>query len=227
MATTARVIENSLFAVRVAPDGSFRYDGINPAHEARTGLRQAAISGQRPEDVLPTEAAAKVIRRHRECVETGRTINAIRPRPAIRRSNWRTSTSVDWRRIEMLLGSCEDVTDQVAAQTALAESEERFRLVTTRAGDLHGFLDGAGPDRLSPAFFAYTGIPETTNGREALKTVHPDDRDRLTPNIQLARRQLYREPGADPPSRRRHRWFLLRLAVAAKTGDKPSESPPT
>src|ERR1700751_3398596 len=49
--------ENSLFTVRVPPDGSFRFDGINPAHEARPGLSQAPISGRRPQDVLPAETA--------------------------------------------------------------------------------------------------------------------------------------------------------------------------
>jgi PAS domain S-box-containing protein len=210
--------ENSLFSVRVGPDGSFRFDGLNPAHEARTGLRAADICGRRPEEVLSPETAAVVTGHYRACVESGHPISYSEALDLpLGRRHWRTNLTPLRNRtgdIETLLGSCEDITEQVIAQAALAEGEERFRRVAELVPDIlfTAALDG-GPDYLSPAFFAYTGVAHTTNGRAALEVIHPDDLPGIAPDIEKARRQ----PVETKARLRRHdgvyRWFLIRMGV--------------
>ena len=214
---------NSLFTVRVEPDGGFVFEGINPAHEAKTGLRQSDLAGRRPEEALPPETAVLVTAHYRACVERGRPITYVETLdlPAGRR-HWET-TLTPMRgaggRIEMLLGSCQDITERVAAERALAESEERFRGIAELAPDIlfTASLDG-GPDYLSPSYYAYTGLPASVRSRDALEVVHPDDRARLTPDLEEVRRQ-----GSNTEVRiRRHdgvyRWFLLRIAIGEGPG---------
>src|SRR5262245_51795877 len=46
-----------LFAVRVAEDGTFVFEGLNPAHERVSGLTNAMIAGKAPHECLPAEIA--------------------------------------------------------------------------------------------------------------------------------------------------------------------------
>src|SRR5687768_764403 len=51
----------SLFTVRVRPDGEFEFEGLNPAHERRTGLSNREIAGKTPHQCLPAEVADAIV----------------------------------------------------------------------------------------------------------------------------------------------------------------------
>ena len=206
---------DGLFTIRVTPDGDFLFDGLNPAHEMRTGLRHAEIAGRRPQDVLPAPAAAAVTARYRQCLELGApvTYTETLDLPGGRR-HWETSLAplrgVSGR-IEVLLGNARDVTDQVAMREALVEGQERLRAATELAPDILFVASREGvPEYLSPPFFAYTGLPEHLRGRDTYTCVHPDDLERLIPNVDApgdeAVRTEVRIRGRDGV----YRWFQVR-----------------
>ena len=76
-----------------------------------------------------------------------------------------------------IIGTVVDVTDQKAAETALAESEGRFRRLAVNAPDIicESQLDGV-LTYVSPASLAITGFaPEELVGRNFLSLMHPED----------------------------------------------------
>jgi len=207
-----------LFTIRVGRDGGFTIDGLNPAHERRSGLKHAEVAGRRLDQVLDQELAAAVAARYRQCIALGAPITylEITDLPIGRRC-WETSLAPLRGRngeIEILLGSARDVTDQMAMREALVASEERFRGLAELAPDIlfTGSLDGS-VDYLSPRFFAYTGLPLSTRGHEPYAAVHPDDVSRLVVKADATReralqtqvRILGRDGG--------YRWFTVRVRV--------------
>lgn len=170
----------SLFSVRVLPDGSFVYDGINPAHEQKTGLTPARLVGRTPQEALPPDVAAAVTRCYRRCVAAGIPITYAETLdlPGGRRQ-WETSLSpVRDRhgRVCLLLGSARDVTERARMQTALARSEQRFRTVTELVPDiLFTAPPGELADYMSPRFFAFTGHLSSSSQEAVSAAIHPDD----------------------------------------------------
>jgi PAS domain S-box-containing protein len=76
-----------------------------------------------------------------------------------------------------VIGTVVDVTDQKAAEAALAESEGRFRRLAVNAPDIicESRLDGV-LTYVSPASMAITGFtPEELVGRNFLSLMHPED----------------------------------------------------
>lgn len=58
----------------VLPDGTFVFEGINRAMEDSTGLRNAAVIGRRPEEVLPAERLASLKEFLDQCVAERRPV---------------------------------------------------------------------------------------------------------------------------------------------------------
>ncbi len=65
--------DESLFIVKVEPN-RFVFKLLNPAHERRTGLRNADVSGRTPHECLPPAVADAVTEHYRQCVEAGAAI---------------------------------------------------------------------------------------------------------------------------------------------------------
>jgi PAS domain S-box-containing protein len=213
---------DGLFTVRVLPDGDFVYEGLNPAHEALTGLKHSDLVGRRPQDVLPPEIAAKVSAHYRECLEKQAPITyaeALELPGGLR--HWETSLApvrgADGA-IELLLGSARDVTDRATMQAALLHGEERFRAVTELVPDIlfTASLEGV-PDYVSPRFFDYTGLPGTTRGLDLYTAIHPEDAQRImgrpSDRTQPAAKTQIRIRGRDGA----FRWFLIRVCVVEES----------
>ena len=119
-----------LYVVRCLGDQRFVYEGINPAHERATGLVAAHIVGRSPNECLEATVAEIVTGHYRACVKAGGPIHYVETLdlPAGRKI-WET-TLVPVRgadgAVEVLLGSCRDITEALDAQRELAENAERL-----------------------------------------------------------------------------------------------------
>jgi len=119
-----------LYVIRCLADDEFVYEDINPAHERATGLLRSRIVGRRPEECLEAKVAKIVSGHYRTCVRAGRPFHYVETLdlPA-GRTVWET-TLVPVRgaegEIEVLLGSCRDITRSMHAQRELSELAERL-----------------------------------------------------------------------------------------------------
>jgi PAS domain S-box-containing protein len=119
-----------LYIVRCLGEGDFVYEGINPAHEQATGLSRASLVGFSPEECLEPKVAEIVTGYYRACVEAEEPIHYVETLdlPAGRKI-WET-TLVPVRgadgEVEVLLGSCRDITQATEAQRELSEVAERL-----------------------------------------------------------------------------------------------------
>ncbi|MET0295302.1 MAG: PAS domain S-box protein, partial [Phenylobacterium sp.] len=212
----------SLFTVRVLPGGEFRFDGLNPAHERRTGLSNADLVGRTPAEALSPEAAAAVTERYQACVQAGEpiTYHEWLELPGGGR-HWETSLAPlrdENGAINLLLGSARDVTERVEAQAALARSEAQLRLVSDMIPDiLFTAPYGGGMDYANSRFFEYTGLPRDSSASERQAMLHPDDLAALSA---LAARHTGGVLQSEARLRRHDgelRWFRIR----AETIDGP------
>lgn len=132
-----------LFSVLVDGEGDFRYEGLNPAHQRATGLREADLKGRRPHECLPQEVADHVEANYRRCVESQQMVayeeELNLPNGRI---NWLTQL-ISLRhcdgRIARLFGICTDLTrlkDQEKAQ----RQESIGRLTSGIAHDFNNLL---------------------------------------------------------------------------------------
>jgi two-component system NarL family sensor kinase len=119
-----------LYVVRCLSEEDFVYEGINPAHERATGLSTAQVVGRSPGECLEAQVAEVVTGHYRACVRAGRPIHYVEPLdlPAGRKI-WET-TLVPVRgaggEVEVLLGSCRDISEAMDAQRELSEVAERL-----------------------------------------------------------------------------------------------------
>ncbi|WP_262299766.1 PAS domain-containing protein [Microvirga sesbaniae] len=104
---------DSLFIIAVEPD-RFVIEFLNPAHERRTGLRNADVSGRTPHECLPPAVADSVTEHYRSCVEAGHPIRYEEdldlPAGVIHYQTLLTPVRDDTGRIYRILGSARDVT---------------------------------------------------------------------------------------------------------------------
>lgn len=122
--------QEGLYVVRCLGEQRFLYEGINPAHERGTGLSRAQIVGRSPDECLEAKVAEVVTSHYRACVKAGRPIHYVETLDLpTGRKTWET-TLVPVRggdgSVEVLLGSCRDITEAMEAQRELAEGAERL-----------------------------------------------------------------------------------------------------
>jgi PAS domain S-box-containing protein len=105
--------DESLFIITVELD-RFVIELLNPAHERRTGLRNADVSGRTPHECLPPAVADAVTDHYRHCVEAGKPIRYDEtldlPAGVIHWQTVLTPIRDDFGRIYRILGSARDVT---------------------------------------------------------------------------------------------------------------------
>lgn len=135
---------DNLFAVQVGEDGRLTYEGLNPAHERATGLRSQELRGRTPAEVFPSEVASALEASYRRCVDGGKPISyEEEPELPVGRRIWET-TLVPVRdpqtgRIELILGSSRDVTEQRTVQARLAQAQRIEALGKLAGGIAHDF----------------------------------------------------------------------------------------
>lgn len=132
----------SLFVVHVQPDGRFVYEGMNPAHERRSGLRSDAIAGHEPHQCLEPALATQVVARFRQCIETGAPIRyqqayAFAGAPELILQMVLVPVwNADHSRVVALLGSGHDVSELHRQRQQIEDTRNLFERIVEASPDI-------------------------------------------------------------------------------------------
>jgi PAS domain S-box-containing protein len=210
-----------------SPDAIFLKDRegrmllANPATLVNVGKPAEECIGKTDAEFLPNpEDARAIMANDRRIMDSGRTeiydetlVNAFGIHCyRCHKSPYRDAQG----KVVGLIGIGRDITAQRAVETALRESEERFRVLTQAIPSLIWETDAEGLNTfMSDAWCAYTGMTAAeSTGSNWAKALHPEDRDRIFGEWKatVASPQLfecrYRLRAADGS----YRWFLTRAA---------------
>jgi PAS domain S-box-containing protein len=180
--------EDAIFLIEVEPDGTFRFEGNNPAHQRQTGIAQEAIAGKTPHELLPPELAEQVSANYRRALSEGRAISyeETLELPAGRRT-WLTQLVPipnSEGRIDLIAGISRDISERKLAEAALRESEARNRAILQALPDLLFVMDAEG------TILAYQGRrdqllmePEAFLGRRISEVLPPEVAERINSAI--------------------------------------------
>ena len=129
------VVENTadgIFLVDVNATGAepeFRFERLNPAHEAISGMTSETVRGKTPREALGADAGAEVAANYRRCVEARETISyeeTLRmPNGAVHWETKLTPVIVDGT-VTRLVGVARDVTERVKQERRLERQAERL-----------------------------------------------------------------------------------------------------
>lgn len=188
----------SVFVCDVRENGDLYVAGWNPISEMDVGKRSADVVGKTLEEVFGPEQGGEIARRFRTCVERADVYTYEELRVFQGKERWFLTTLNPLKdcngRVYRLVGTAMDITDRRLAEAAQRESEERFRLVAERTGQLIYDCDfQTGQILWAGAIASITGhSPEAFQqfGFEGWKErVHPDDlpdvMSRLERSLQL------------------------------------------
>jgi PAS domain S-box-containing protein len=171
-------------------DSNFRIRDVNPIARAMFG-EDGELDGRDfaavVHQLLPEERACEVVEMFRRTLETGESFHSAES--ASTRHGRRPGEYYEWRidRIPLPDGSdgvvCyfRDVSAQVAARQAIADSEARFRALLSLITDVVWTAEASGRfAEPQPAWAAYTGQTwEQLKDFGWIDAIHPEDRERV------------------------------------------------
>jgi PAS domain S-box-containing protein len=169
-------------ALVFACDTASRNDYTNHAYQAYTGLSAESLLGDRWIEIVHPDDRAGAAGRWDEAARAG---NAYEFENRLRRADgsyrWFIGRAAPLRdragAVTRWLGACIDIHDRRMSEAALAESEERHRLLAAHASDMiaRANLEGV-CHYVSPGAYEITGYgPEELVGTSSLEFSHPDD----------------------------------------------------
>jgi diguanylate cyclase (GGDEF)-like protein/PAS domain S-box-containing protein len=185
-------IEEVAYHVRLDGDGNFRFESINDAFCAATGLARANVVGKRVDEVIPAASSAMVLARYREAIATRGTIrwDETSDYPSGQKVGSVSVTPVfdAQGQCTNLVGTVHDITDLKRVEAQLRTSEERLNFALETAGEgvwdwdiVHGTVF------YSKRWKEILGLPLETRDEFALWShrVHPDDAAALRAALKL------------------------------------------
>jgi PAS domain S-box-containing protein len=198
-------------------DGRFTY--VSPAARIITGFAEHELIGQKALDLVHPEDRARVEAEigaalgspggkrieHRHIAKDGRIV-WVESRPILVRDP-QTGRPVAINDV------LRDITERKAAQTALAQSESRYRLIADNASDMISqFKPGGVITFITPGCRHILGYePDEMVGRRALELAHPDDLENVRAYYQALRQSAgsLPEPLQFRARRKDGRWVWL------------------
>lgn len=118
-------VNHSIFVVDVLPDGSYRYKGNNPLHEALTGIKNEEIVGKTPDKLLPPRIAEAVISNYDTCIRGGHSIEYEECMPFNGKESWWETilnpVRDDSGQIYRIIGTSTNITERKLAEEKLLQ----------------------------------------------------------------------------------------------------------
>ncbi len=131
--------ENSIFAVDVLPDGTFRYIGWNRATEVMTKVRVADALGRSPEELFGAVIGQQLINNYRRCCDQGEAICYEEHVFVETAELWLVTTLNPLKdangRIYRIVGNAIDITERKRAEQAIQQSEQDLRTIFNHVYD--------------------------------------------------------------------------------------------
>ncbi|MBI3982278.1 MAG: PAS domain S-box protein, partial [Gemmatimonadetes bacterium] len=172
-----------LFQLAVEPGGTYRFTSVNRAFFSVTGLGLDQIVGKRVDEIIPQPSLALVLARYGEAIREKRIVRweetSVYPTGELTGEVSIAPVFDAAGRCTHLVGAVHDVTERNRAETALRESEERYRSLVNEVND--GFFVTDEHERFTYANRALALIHGLTNpaeliGRTFLEFVAPSAR---------------------------------------------------
>jgi PAS domain S-box-containing protein len=204
-----RLTEHSSDLVQVVDDeGRIEYTGPSVLH--MLGYAPAELLGRNALELVHPDDLARVREAVRAVAGSPGTSLSVRHRVRHRDGRWRMfeafgRTLLPDTVAEGLVINARDITERHAAEEALRQSEEHFRLLIESSSDIVSIVAPDGTIRFESdamrRLFGYD--PEERVGTSAWESIHPDD----LPGVQQEFARLFDEPDHTPVVRFR---FLAR-----------------
>lgn len=199
---------------RLDPDGRLVFEGANPTADHLLGVSNAEFIGKTIEEAFPPLTRTEVPDRYRQAARDGTLWHTEqvdyeddRIRGAFEVHAFQTSPG-------RMAAVFQEITARLRAERALAESEERFRLMLQQSRDVIAVLDAEGIVRfMGPSGGWMSGLrPEELTGKNAFDLLHSVD----VINARAAFVDLLGKPGASTriEARMRHvagSWVPLEI----------------
>jgi len=129
--------------LRVLPDGSFRFEGVNPSFTASFGITHDQVVGRSPEECLPKAVAEFMLGNLRRCLAAGRNLNyeEVVDLPLGKRVLLTQLVPIrnEAGLIYLLAGISRDVTDERKSEEALRQAQKLESLGVLAGGIAHDF----------------------------------------------------------------------------------------
>lgn len=199
----SELVSDYAYAIRVREDGGYHREWVTGAYSRITGYRPEEVQGPKALQKVLYAEDAPIVAAHLERVLAGkRSVCEYRIRTRQGAVRWLLDFAYpvfdeSKRRVALVLGAAQDITERKQAEEALRASEARLRRAEQVAHLGNWEMEIAtGKSSWSDEFFRICGFEPNAfapSGEIGFSLIHPDDRERAakTLNEAIAKNERY------------------------------------